>query len=178
MKLLSILGLSIFMLTSFFTQAQDYPKDPIYTGKTTYFATYAGMPSTLVSLQFDRIFLTQRKHYLSYAAGIGVGHPQHLFDEKRFSIPASINYSSGLYSNHHFEMGGGLTYLYSTHKSGILIGFKFGYKYQNKNLYFRVSSAPSGYLISFHKDIIDGTEYKNTDLNNNLLGLSVGFALD
>ena len=134
------------------------------------------MGSTLISVHYDKLMHIQRKHYIGYSIGLGLGDPDTYFDEDRFSIPIAVNYTTGLRS-HHFEMGGGLTYLYAAHKSGMLIGFKFGYKYQTKHFYFRVSSAPSGYIVTFTKELNNGSEYPNTDLYNNLFGVSVGFSL-
>ncbi len=169
----NFLMLSIFICTisSF---AQEDEKPIIYKGKRSFFVESSGFSSTAISLQYDRIFSIEENHYFNYSAGFGIGHIDISDDMKRFSIPLSINYSTGL-KKHHFELGTGLNYLYTDEKSGILTGLKVGYKYQSDHLYFKLSSAITDYVLVFEEKN-EGLDFGDLDLIYNLLGIAVGYS--
>ena len=131
------------------------------------------------SLNYDRLFNTEKRIMNSYTAGI-VYVPQSIQfgDGTYYGIPLSYNWLIGKKS-HHLELGVGLTSLLVNPNSIVKSDFyayltpKIGYRYQRPQggLFFKATATPMIDLLSVNTHKFGTTKSRSFSTLSNVAGL-------
>jgi len=131
------------------------------------------------SLNYDRLFNTEKRIMNSYTAGI-VYVPESIQfgDGTYFGIPLSYNWLIGKKS-HHLELGIGLTSLLVNPNSSVKSDFyayltpKIGYRFQRPQggLFFRATATPMIDLLNVHTQKFVSDKSRSFSTLSNVAGL-------
>jgi hypothetical protein len=131
------------------------------------------------SLNYDRLFNTEKRIMNSYTAGI-VYVPESIQfgDGTYYGIPLSYNWLIGKKS-HHFELGIGLTSLLVNPNSTVRSDFysyftpKIGYRFQRQQggLFFRATATPMIALLNVNTHKFGSDKSRSFSTLSNVAGL-------
>ena len=165
--------------------------DKTFNKRNSFYGEFLGTSGSVCSINYDRILIQNKNSLVDLSLGYGY-FPFFKDVNPIIGIPISINLTTGL-SNHHFEIGAGLTYnsgivqrkydyaaiggsLVSNSTAESLVAlwcsFRLGYKYQKPNggLFLRIGFTPLFKLKTF-------SIFDNGNNIFSLFGLGVGYTI-
>lgn len=163
----------------FAAMPQGEKEDKIYKGQSTVYYEFLGISGSFFSLQYDRVIVKNTKSYINASGGVGYYFAE---GKNSWSVPLSINYSTGIKTNSHFEVGFALTYVnqFSNEPEMEILygGVRLGYKFQARDkMFFRISVSPMGKILEFEDH--EPCTYLDCDFLNSFYffgGLSIGYS--